>query len=96
MDRAGTVCAGRPVCHDRNALALGTVLVLQGIPLALFMLVGGVVTDRISARSLMQAADLLRMVLFGILIILAGLWAASREELLVKRLASADINLGNA
>jgi MFS family permease len=50
-----------------DPLALGAVLALQGIPRALFMLVGGAVSDRISARTVMLVADLLRMAMFGLL-----------------------------
>jgi MFS family permease len=58
--------------------ALGTVLALQGIPRALFMLVGGAVTDRFSARTVMLLADCLRLALFALL---AGLTAAGRVQL---------------
>lgn len=50
-----------------DPLALGTVLALEGIPRAIFMLVGGAVTDRFSSRSVMLAADVVRMVLFALL-----------------------------
>lgn len=46
-----------------DPLALGTVLALIGIPRALFMLVGGAVTDRYTPRAIMLASDLLRLML---------------------------------
>lgn len=53
-----------------DPLALGTILALMGIPRALFMLVGGAVTDRFSARGIMLASDLLRLALTLLLAIL--------------------------
>ena len=50
-----------------DPLALGTVLALQGVPRAIFMLVGGAMTDRFSPRSVMLVADITRLVLFGFL-----------------------------
>jgi hypothetical protein len=46
-----------------DPLALGTVLALAGLPRAVFMLVGGAVTDRFSPRTIMLASDLIRLVL---------------------------------
>jgi MFS family permease len=46
-----------------DALALGTVLALIGIPRALFMLVGGVASDRYTPRTVMLVSDLLRLLL---------------------------------
>ncbi len=46
-----------------DPLALGIVLALGGIPRAVFMLVGGAVTDRVSPRAVMLAADIARGVL---------------------------------
>lgn len=45
--------------HD--PLALGFVLALSSIPRALFMLVGGAITDRFSARNVMLISDILRL-----------------------------------
>lgn len=53
-----------------SALAMGTVLALAGIPRALFMLVGGALTDRFSPRSVMLASNLIRMILVGLLAVL--------------------------
>jgi MFS family permease len=63
-----------------DPLALGIVLALIGIPRALFMLVGGAVTDRYSPRTVMLVSDILRLVLTILLtvMILTGwlqLWA---------------------
>jgi MFS family permease len=44
--------------HD--PLALGTVLALEGIPRALFMLIGGAITDRVSPRKVMLTASITR------------------------------------
>ncbi|MCL5734632.1 MAG: MFS transporter [Actinobacteria bacterium] len=48
-----------------SALAIGTVLALAAIPRALFMLVGGALTDRLSPRSLMLCSNVSRFVLVG-------------------------------
>ena len=50
-----------------NALAVGTVLATAGIPRALFMLVGGALTDRFTPRKLMITSNLARMTLTGVL-----------------------------
>lgn len=50
-----------------NALAMGSVLALAGIPRALFMLVGGALTDRFTPRTIMLASNLGRMLLVGLL-----------------------------
>jgi MFS family permease len=46
-----------------DALALGAVMALMAIPRALFMLVGGAVTDRLSSRAVMLASDAIRLVM---------------------------------
>lgn len=53
-----------------DALATGTVLALAGVPRAVFMLLGGAVTDRLSARSVMLASNVLRLVLVTFLAVL--------------------------
>lgn len=53
-----------------DALAVGAVLALAGVPRALFMLVGGALTDRFSPRAVMLASNLLRMVLVALLSVL--------------------------
>lgn len=50
-----------------DPLTLGLVLALEGIPRALFMLVGGAVTDRLSPRGIMLASDLIRLALTGLM-----------------------------
>jgi MFS family permease len=50
-----------------NALAVGTVLATAGIPRAIFMLVGGALTDRLTARKLMIDSNLTRMTLTALL-----------------------------
>jgi MFS family permease len=57
-----------------DALVLGLVLAIQGIPRALFMLVGGAVTDRFSPRAVMMAANGVRLVVVSLLatVTLAG------------------------
>jgi len=46
-----------------DSVALGLVLALMGIPRAIFMLVGGALTDRFSQRTVMLASDIGRLVL---------------------------------
>lgn len=55
-----------------DPLQMGTVLALAGIPRALFMLVGGVLTDRFSPKSMMIYSNAVRMTVgfcLGLLII---------------------------
>ncbi len=46
--------------------ALGSVLMLQAIPRAILMLLGGVVTDRLRPRTVMLASDILRAGVVGL------------------------------
>jgi MFS family permease len=46
-----------------DPLALGIVLALEGIPRAVFILLGGAITDRLSPRLIMLTADVIRFVL---------------------------------
>lgn len=48
-----------------DPLIMGTVLAVAGIPRALFMLFGGVLTDRFTPRLVMLVSNLLRMALVG-------------------------------
>jgi MFS family permease len=50
-----------------DPVALGTVLALGSVPRALFMLLGGAVTDRLSQRTVMLISDMLRCALTGLL-----------------------------
>ncbi len=50
-----------------NALAVGTMFATAGIPRALFMLVGGALTDRFTPRRLMMNSNIARMILMGLL-----------------------------
>jgi MFS family permease len=50
-----------------DPIALGTVLALGSVPRALFMLLGGAVTDRLSQRTVMLVSDVLRFALTGLL-----------------------------
>ena len=52
-----------------DPLALGIVLALEGVPRALFMLFGGAITDRFSARGIMLASDIIRFVLAALMAI---------------------------
>ena len=61
-----------------NAFTVGSVLAINGIPRALFMLVGGAFTDRFSPKSIMLLSNLLRMLLVALL---AGIIFAGHVEL---------------
>jgi MFS family permease len=50
-----------------NAFAIGTVLALVAIPRAVFMLIGGALTDRLSPRVIMLCSNIIRMVLVSAL-----------------------------
>jgi MFS family permease len=50
-----------------DPLALGIVLALEGFPRALFMLLGGAVTDRLSPRMVILASDFIRLALTGLM-----------------------------
>ncbi|NOH02834.1 MAG: MFS transporter [Chloroflexi bacterium] len=50
-----------------DPLALGIVLALEGFPRALFMLLGGAVTDRLSPRMVMLISDFIRLALTGLM-----------------------------
>lgn len=61
-----------------NPLVVGTVLAMAGIPRALFMLVGGALTDRFTPRRLMINSNVARMALTALL---AALIAANLIQL---------------
>ncbi len=48
-----------------DPVALGIVLALEGVPRAIFMLVGGAITDRLSPRLVMLISDAIRFLLTG-------------------------------
>ena len=50
-----------------DPLALGIVLALEGLPRAVFMLLGGAITDRLSPRIVMLTADAVRLVLTALM-----------------------------
>jgi len=50
-----------------DPLILGIVLGLEGIPRAVFILIGGAITDRFSPRTIMLASDVVRMILTGLM-----------------------------
>jgi MFS family permease len=50
-----------------DPLVLGLVIALGGIPRAVFMLIGGALTDRFSPRAILIASDFLRMIFTGLL-----------------------------
>jgi MFS family permease len=50
-----------------DPLALGTVLALEGIPRAVFMLFGGVITDHLSPRLVMLIANIIRFTLTAVM-----------------------------
>ncbi len=52
-----------------DPLALGIVLALEGVPRAVFMLVGGAITDRFSPRLIMMVSDFVRFILTALLAI---------------------------
>jgi len=58
-----------------DPLALGIVLALEGIPRAIFMLLGGAITDRLSPRIVMLVSDVIRLILTGVMafVVLAGI-----------------------
>jgi MFS family permease len=51
----------------RDPVVLGTVLALEGIPCALFMLFGGVFSDRFSPRIIMLVSDIARLILAALM-----------------------------
>src|SRR5262245_2571363 len=51
----------------KDPLLLGTVLALEGIPRAAFILFGGAITDRFSPRRVMLVANVIRFVLTALM-----------------------------
>lgn len=52
---------------SNDPLALGLVLALEGIPRAVFILLGGAITDRLSPRIIMLTADIIRFFLTALM-----------------------------
>src|SRR5512132_13768 len=50
-----------------DPLALGIVLALEGFPRAVFMLLGGAITDRFSPRLIMLISDIVRLLLTALM-----------------------------
>src|SRR5512139_560266 len=55
-----------------SALAFGAILMVAGIPRAVFMLVGGVMTDRFSPRTVMIVSNLLRLAITVLLMLVVA------------------------
>ena len=53
-----------------DILILGGILAVAGIPRAVFMLVGGAITDRFSSRTVMLVSNILRMIVVILLTVL--------------------------
>ncbi len=64
-----------------SGLALGTVLMAGAVPRAIFMLVGGATSDRISPLTLMLASNAFRAILTGLLTLLVLLRRAQLAQL---------------
>lgn len=76
-----------------DALAMGAVLAVASIPRAIFMLVGGALTDRFSSRTLMLYSDILRVLLVAAL---AGLVLTASIELWIVYLFALTFGLVDA
>jgi MFS family permease len=55
-----------------SSLAFGMILMVEGVPRAALMLVGGVITDRLSPRSVMVGSNLFRLVITLLLTLLVA------------------------
>jgi Major Facilitator Superfamily len=76
-----------------DALSVGAVLALESIPRALFMLVGGALTDRFTPRAVMLTSNLARMLLVAVL---AGMVLAGQIELWMLYAFALLFGLGDA
>jgi MFS family permease len=84
-----------------DPLVLGIVLALEGGPRALFMLVGGAVTDRYSPRMVMLVADIARLILAALMayVVLTGavaLWMVFAFALGFGLIAGFAVPAGNS
>jgi MFS family permease len=78
------VAVGLYVTHlTDNPSAVGVVLVAYSAPLVLFVLIGGVVADRLPRKRLMVASDLVRATLHGLLAVLIVVGAVQIWHLVV-------------
>ena len=66
-----------------SGLALGTLLMVAAIPRGVFMLVGGALTDRLSARTLMLVSHIVRAVIVAAIASLVALHAVQLWHLYV-------------
>jgi MFS family permease len=69
------------LANHGSPVLLGVVLACYGVPRAALIPVGGVLTDKVGARRLMLAADLMRGLLVLVLAVLAGRHLASLATL---------------
>jgi CubicO group peptidase (beta-lactamase class C family) len=60
-----------------DPLVLGMNLALEGFPLAIFMLLGGAVTDRVSPRLVMLISDLIRLAIAVLMVI--AIWNGAAQ-----------------
>lgn len=56
--------------QTNDPLVLGLMYALAGIPRAAFLLIGGVIVDRLSPRKVMLASDILRLILVSLMAVL--------------------------
>ncbi|HTX91422.1 MAG TPA: MFS transporter [Anaerolineales bacterium] len=84
-----------------DPLALGIVLALEGIPRAVFMLLGGAITDRFSPRIIMLISDFIRFILTALmaLVVFTGtvqMWMLYAFGLAFGLVAGFSIPAGNS
>lgn len=79
----GIVALAIVALHLGGGLSLGAVLVAAALPRALFMLVGGWLSDRASPRRVMLVANVLRAILAGVLAIVVASGSAQLPVLAV-------------
>jgi MFS family permease len=75
-----------------SGLALGTVLMAAAIPRAIFMLVGGVLSDKASPRNLMMASNAIRALLVGLFTALVFLGTTQLWHLYVLSVAFGTVD----
>jgi MFS family permease len=72
---ASVALAFAVLASDRSASALGVVLASSTVPLAVFLLAGGVIADRLGRRRVMLVSDVLRGVAEAVL----GVWVVAEH-----------------